>query len=246
MINNNEREDSISPDIHSSSDEYAKRFSGEFGTFSLDVQGNSTLKILKKYNDIKTILDVGGGHGQLMPYIANMGYDITIYGSNECCKKRVQSYIDSGDCKFKVGSLTSLPFLDQSFDAVICFRQVCHLENYKECIKELSRVSKKIVIIDYPTYRSFNILNKLFFKLKKKVEKNTRTFKIFYDNEIQDEFAKNNFLVDTKIPEYFLPLVFYRIINKKVICNILEGIFSFLGLRKLFGSPIIIEAKRKE
>lgn len=244
MTSNVCNEDNISPDIHSSSDEYAKRFSGEFGKFALGVQGECTLKILKKHNDIKTILDVGGGHGQLMPYIVNRGYDITIYGSNECCKKRVQSYIDKNECKFQVGSLTKLPFADKSFDAVVCFRQICHLDNYSECIKELSRVSKKIVIIDYPTYRSFNILNKIFFKLKKKVEKNTRTFKIFYDSEIKNEFLKNDFLVSTRLSEYFLPLVFYRIIKKKVVCSMLEGAFSILGLRKFFGSPIIIEARR--
>ena len=66
----------LMPDIHSSSDEYAKRFSGEFGEFALGVQGKLTLTILQNHDDIKTILDVGGGHGQLMPFIKDKGYDI--------------------------------------------------------------------------------------------------------------------------------------------------------------------------
>ena len=209
----------LMPDIHSSSDEYAKRFSGEFGEFALGVQGKLTLTILQNHDDIKTILDVGGGHGQLMPFIKDKGYDITIYGSHECCKKRVEEYLDDNKVKFEVGSLINLPYPDRSFDAVICYRQICHLEKWKECLSELTRVSKKIVIIDYPTYRSFNILNKVLFKLKKKVEK--------------------------KLPEYFLPLVFYRIIKKKGVCNLIENIFSLMGLRKAFGSPIIREGVRK-
>ena len=235
----------LMPDIHSSSDEYAKRFSGEFGEFALGVQGKLTITILQNHDDIKTILDVGGGHGQLMPFIKDKGYDITIYGSHECCKKRVEEYLDDNKVKFEVGSLINLPYPDRSFDSVICYRQICHLEKWKECLSELTRVSKKIVIIDYPTYRSFNILNKVLFKLKKKVEKNTRTFTIFNDSEIKEEFLKNDFKVEKKLPEYFLPLVFYRIIKKKGVCNLIENIFSLMGLRKDFGSPIIIEGVRK-
>ena len=118
----------LMPDIHSSSDEYAKRFSGEFGEFALGVQGKLTLTILQNHDDIKTILDVGGGHGQLMPFIKDKGYDITIYGSHECCKKRVEEYLDDNKVKFEVGSLINLPYPDRSFDAVICYRQICHLE----------------------------------------------------------------------------------------------------------------------
>lgn len=235
-----------SPDIHSSSDEYATRFSGEFGEFALKVQGDAVLKILNNYTDIKTVLDVGGGHGQITPYLINKNYDVTIYGSSDCCKKRVESYINNYGVKFSVGSLLNLPFNDKAFDVVICFRQVCHLDNWQALISELSRVSKHLVIIDYPTYKSFNIFNRLLFSFKKKVEKNTRPFTIFFDNEIKNEFLKNDFTINMKIPEYFLPLVFYRIIKKKVLCNFCEKIFGILGLRTFFGSPVIVEAKRKK
>ncbi|MGI6680447.1 MAG: class I SAM-dependent methyltransferase [Bdellovibrionota bacterium] len=242
----NNLEDNITPDIHSSSDEYASRFLGEFGSFALDVQGRAVLSILEKHDDIKTLLDVGGGHGQLTPYLLEKNYNITIYGSHEVCKKRVEEYLKNDNCNFKVGSLVCLPFEDKAFDAVLCFRQICHLAKWEDCIRELSRVSKKIVIIDYPTYRSFNILNKLFFKLKKKVEENTRTFKIFFDREIKEEFFKNNFKINKRIPQFFMPLVFYRIIKKRVLCELSEKFFGVLGLRYLFGSPVIVEAIRKD
>ncbi len=233
------------PDIHSSSSEYAKRFSGEFGKWALNKQGNAVLKILSKYNNIKTVLDVGGGHGQLTPFLVKKNYDITIYGSSDECKSQVEKFLNNKNCKFEIGSLISLPFEDKAFDAVLCFRQICHLNSWQDATKELMRVSKQIVIIDYPTYKSFNILNKIFFKLKKKIEKNTRTFKIFHDQEIDSVFSQNGFCLGEKIPQFFLPLVFYRIINKKFLCNIFESFFDLFCLRKFFGSPVIIEAKRK-
>ncbi len=233
------------PDIHSSSDEYAERFKGEFGEWALNKQGKAVLKILSKYNNVKTVLDVGGGHGQITPFLTGKNYNVTIYGSSEVCKKRVEKFLNNENCSFKIGSLTSLPFEDKSFDVVLCFRQICHLDLWQDAIKELLRVSKNIVIIDYPTYKSFNILNKIFFKLKKKIEKNTRTFKIFQDEELYDVFKKNDFDIKERIPQFFLPLVFYRVMKKKFLCNFFEIIFSLMGLRKMFGSPVIIEAKRR-
>ncbi|NEO49979.1 MAG: class I SAM-dependent methyltransferase, partial [Moorea sp. SIO4A3] len=51
-------------DIETSSEDYASRFAGEIGAWLLKVQEDATLKMLTPYPKA-TILDVGGGHGQL-------------------------------------------------------------------------------------------------------------------------------------------------------------------------------------
>jgi hypothetical protein len=51
-------------DIHTSSDEYALRFSGPAGEWMLAVQERIALRMVRRFPDA-TILDVGGGHGQL-------------------------------------------------------------------------------------------------------------------------------------------------------------------------------------
>ena len=48
-------------DIETSSEDYAKRFSGEVGKYFLDVQAKITLDLLKDLPN-SSVLDVGGGH----------------------------------------------------------------------------------------------------------------------------------------------------------------------------------------
>ena len=49
-------------DIDTSSDDYARRFSGKTGAWFLKVQQAATMRMLA-LSCQKTILDVGGGHG---------------------------------------------------------------------------------------------------------------------------------------------------------------------------------------
>ena len=95
--------------------------------------------------------------------------------------------------KYKTCNLLNLPFENKSFDVVTCFRLLTHEDNWKVQISELCRVAKYSVIIDYPDIRSFNILYKLLFKIKKKYEGNTRTFRNFSRKELIEEFRKNGF-----------------------------------------------------
>jgi len=64
-------------DIETSSDDYAKRFSGKVGEYFLSVQGKITLDLLKPWHKAK-VLDVGGGHAQLAVPLVNNGFDIVI------------------------------------------------------------------------------------------------------------------------------------------------------------------------
>ena len=93
----------LSPDIHSSSLEYKRRFQGEFGSWALSVQGRIVEKILGKYTNIKTILDVGGGHGQLCPYLEGKGYKVTILASKEGCEHQVEEYLKNDNISLKIG-----------------------------------------------------------------------------------------------------------------------------------------------
>ena len=49
-------------DIHTSSEEYADRFSGPAGAWMLGVQEKIALRLLRRFEDV-SVLDVGGGHG---------------------------------------------------------------------------------------------------------------------------------------------------------------------------------------
>ena len=229
-------------DIETSSEDYAKRFSGKIGEYFLSVQSVITLKLLKKWANAK-VLDVGGGHAQLAVPLIENGFNVTIAGSDESCRKRLDKFFPQSSFQFYTGNLLKLPFDDKSFDVVTSIRLLTHEVNWKLQISELCRVAKYAVIVDYPDIRSFNILYDLLFTMKKKFEKNTRTYRNFSRKEIMEEFRKNNFRSVIIKPEFFLPMVVHRAIKNVPILKSAEKLFSVLGLTKLFGSPVILRAE---
>ena len=137
-------------DIETSSDDYAQRFSGEIGLWFLKVQEEVTLKMISPWPGA-TILDVGGGHGQLTGSLIDNGYRVSVLGSAEVCKKRIQEFIDRGLCEFTTGNIIELPYPDKAFDIVISFRLLPHVTKWKQLIRELTRVARRAVVVDYPS-----------------------------------------------------------------------------------------------
>ncbi|MCB0309990.1 MAG: methyltransferase domain-containing protein [Bdellovibrionales bacterium] len=227
------------PDVHSSSLEYAARFSGAIGKWLLDKQ-LAAVKTILEGAQVKTILDIGGGHAQIAPYLIDMGYEVVVLGSASCCSLQLSSLIDQGKIEFRVSELTKLPFQDKSIDAVICLRQICHLENWRELSAEAHRVAKQMIILDYPPKVSFNALYLLMFPIKKWFEGNTRTFKIFSHSEVRATFESNGWRLHKKFPQFFLPIVMHRALKRVRLSEFLERICYRLRLTSLFGSPVIV------
>ncbi len=230
-------------DIVTSSDDYAKRFSGKTGRYFLDVQKNVTLGLLKKFT-APSILDVGGGHAQLAEPMVNNGFNVTIAGSSEECRRRPDALIPKDSFNFVVADLLHLPFPDRYFDVTIAFRLLTHEENWQLQLGELCRTAGKAVILDYPDRQSFNSFYNLFFNLKKKLEGDTRTFRTFSKKQIKDEFRRNGFRFFFFKPQFFFPMFIHRMINHSGFSSLVEKMARIFGLTRLFGSPVIIMACR--
>lgn len=234
------------PDIETSSDEYARRFSGRIGEWFLKVQGEATLRMLASHSGA-TVLDVGGGHGQLAEPLIKNGYKVSVLGSNEVCKKRIKGFIENNLCEFRTGDILNIPYDDRAFDIVISFRQLPHVENWKRFISELTRVARKAVIVDYPAIRSLNYINYIFpvfFKLKKGLEADTRPYTLFRESELIEVFSVNKFIYAERFPQFFLPMFLHRKFKLPMLSIPAERIFSLLGMTGVFGSPIILKLVR--
>ncbi len=226
-------------DIHTSSDEYATRFSGPAGAWMLAVQEKITRRMLRGFEG-HSVLDVGGGHGQLALPLCREGWRVTVLGSDESCRHRIQSAVDSGACVFLVGNVVALPFPDKSFDVVLCFRLLTHCERWPELVRELCRVARRGVIVDYPTGQSVNAIAPALFGAKKKFEKNTRTWALFRHEQVVGEFAKNGFAPTATKKQFFLPMVMHRMLKNRTLSAALEAACRALGLTRLWGSPVIV------
>ncbi len=231
-------------DIETSSDDYARRFSGEIGSWFLKVQEKATLRMLDSYPRA-SVLDVGGGHGQLTRPLIQNGYKVTVLGSSDICKLRIQDSVDKGLCEFMSGNILDLPFANKTFDIVVSFRLLPHVVKWEQLIGELTRVASKAVIVDYPSSRSINYISPLLFGFKKKLERNTRPYTLFSEAELLEVFKLHNFFYSDRYAEFFLPMVLHRVLGSVRFSSFTERICRISGLTYLFGSPVILKLIRR-
>lgn len=231
-------------DIETASDDYARRFAGAVGAWMLNIQESIVLRFLRQEN-ISTVLDVGGGHGQLAIPLCREGFAVTVVGSADSCGRRLNSMIDSGIGRFQVADLFHLPYPAKSFDAVVCFRLVTHSSRWQILLSELCRVARIAVVLDYPTSQSLNFAAGKLFGAKKRLEGNTRTFKLFCHDEIEKEFSAHGFTVAARAGQFFLPMVLHRRLKCRRLSAWLEGKCKHCGLTQRWGSPVIIKAVRR-
>ena len=230
-------------DIETSSDGYAARFAGSAGEWMLEVQEKVTISLLPD-PEKTTILDVGGGHGQLARPLCRRGYMVTVVGSDDSCRKRLADLVDEGRCSFMAGNLVELPFPDRSFGVALSFRLLPHCTAWPQLIRELCRVAQHSVIVDYPTSEGLNAIAPALFGAKKKLEGNTRAWRMFRHAEVEAEFAKQGFVPGQRVPQFFLPMVLHRLLRCRRLSAGLEALCRGLGLTRRWGSPVIVRMDR--
>ena len=105
-------------------------------------------KLNLKKDDL--LLDMGCGEGRhtIGAYIEkpvnSFGFDLS-YEDLQIAKGRLNDFDVSNKkeiCQFGVGDINTLPFKDESYDAVICSEVLEHVYSPEDSIKELVRVLK--------------------------------------------------------------------------------------------------------
>lgn len=246
-------------DIETASDDYASRFAGKAGQWLLNVQeriiAGFVSAALYTSQEQLSVLDVGGGHGQVVAALAHRPYasqfHITVLGSAaEANRQLISLPADAqsalGHLQYQIGEFTPLPFPDQSFDIVTCFRLLPHFDDWRALLRELCRVTKRCLLFDAPTFESINALSAQGFSWKKRIEKNTRTFTLFHRRELLAELEKNGFPHADIRGQFTLPMVVHRMLKSPVCSELLELPGRISGLVDVLGSPIIMRATRGE
>jgi 2-polyprenyl-3-methyl-5-hydroxy-6-metoxy-1,4-benzoquinol methylase len=231
-------------DIETSSEDYARRFSGSVGHWFLKVQEEATLRMLAPHSGA-TVLDVGGGHGQIADALVRNGYRLTVFGSADVCRMRIQHLLEENRCSFDSGNILQLPYTNSSFDIVVSYRLLPHVSRWPQFLSELARVARLGVLIDYPAIRSINFIAPQLFRIKKRFEGNTRTFNSFSESQLLDHFESNGFKRVDRYAQFFLPMVLHRMLKSGTISSGLERAFRLTGATPLFGSPVILKLLRK-
>ena len=231
-------------DVESSSDAYARRFAGPVGEWFLAVQREATLALMAPLGPGLRVLDVGGGHGQLAAPLADAGHIVTVAGSSDACRHRVQPLVDAGRVRWSTGDLLRLPFEARAFDVALAFRLLAHVGRWRELVAELCRVAARAVIVDYPSRRSANAAASSLFAAKKKVEGDTRPFATFPDGDVDAAFAASGFAVRQRRRQFAVPMAAHRALGIAGVSRVVEGLAGAAGITGLAGSPVIARADR--
>lgn len=231
------------PDIETSSDDYARRFAGAAGEYFLSVQTHALDGLMEGLFS-SSVLEVGGGHGQLVPALLRHGCKLTMFGSDEITHARVRASHPNEPISYATGNVLNLPYADRSFDVVVAVRLISHIDAWETLLKEFCRVARYSVIVDYPSWRSLNALTPMLYAFKKSVEGNTREYASFYPSQLATVFERHNFVVSSSYSQFFLPMFLHRGLAGARWLQTGECICRSLGWTKLFGSPVLMRADR--
>lgn len=231
-------------DLETSSAAYARRFSGPVGAWFLEVQARATLELLAPFPRA-SVLDLGGGHGQVTRALLQAGHSVTVFGSPGACGEVVRELVQAGRARFLHGDLLKTGLPDRGFDVVLSYRLLPHVSRWPELVAEACRLARQAVVVDYPTKRSVNALAEAFFGMKKSIEGDTRPFHVFEEREVADAFSASRFRETGRRPQFVFPMALHRGLGSARVASGLEAVASGLGLTRALGSPVILRTERE-
>ncbi len=226
-------------DLDPSTERYAARFAGPVGEWMLARQTEALMRFVAPWPGA-TVLDVGGGHGQTAAPLLAAGYDVTVLASSEAALGRAAAL---PGVKTAIGPLTDPPFPERCFDIVVSFRMMAHIGDWRRYLAGLARTARHEVIVDFPIPGSANALEPLLFRLKKRLEGDTRRYAMMRRDEVRETFEGLGFKSVTSVGQFVLPMVLHRLLNMPKASETLEKVCAELGLLNLTGSPVVMAAQ---
>lgn len=100
--------------------------------------------------DQKTVLDVGASSDLLFRYLEKTGTGLNI-------SERAVEHMKSHGIDAIVGDAHNLPYPDNSFDCVLCYQTIEHLDSPLLCLRELGRVARERVFLTIPHQRKTKV-----------------------------------------------------------------------------------------
>ena len=232
----------IGIDISQDEKKYYLEKTEQFGWGIKTVKINSDrAKLVKKYLKGNRILDIGCGSGIWVDYFARQGYEATGIDF-------VQEFISRAKKKYQgnfvTGGAEKLPFPAGSFDTVLMFSVLEHIDNQKKVLREAKRVGERLILI--VPQKTPNILIKRGLVFKHRLDRSHK--RVYTKNGIKKllniaAFKVKNIIKIERLPAISIfPELF---IAPKLIRRLITRLFFWLFKEKNYYLELMVIADKQ-
>jgi ubiquinone/menaquinone biosynthesis C-methylase UbiE len=137
-----------------------------------------------------------------------------------------------------------LPLRDGAVDAAVCLRVLMHAIDWRQCIGELCRVSRRRVVVDFPAALSFAAIESRLRAQRRKQGRAVEAYRVIAERDMAAVFASHGYRIVSVRRQFVLPIAFHKSLGRFGLTRRLERLLAGAGLLRLLGSPVTMVAER--
>lgn len=195
------------------------------------------------------VLDVGTGTGRAAIGLARAGAVVTGVDASaemlDVARSRAAEITDVPMAiTFDVGDAHALPFPSDHFDVGVSLRVLMHTPDWRRCVGELCRVSRRRVIVDFPALSSAAALESAARHGRRLFGAKVEAYRVMSERAMRAALIAHGFRVVHVHRQFVLPIAFHKAIGSRRFTETLERVLAGAGLLWLLGSPVTMVAER--
>lgn len=230
------------------------RFSGPIGEYLLATQESLLMEAFAPLGAGRpeaplagcSVLDVGTGTGRAAIGLARAGATVVgVDASSEMLDVARERATAAGVAvTFDVGDAHALPFLDRHFDGAVSLRVLMHTPDWSRCVGELCRVSRRRVVVDFPSLSSLAAVESGVRHLRRAAGRPVEAYRVMSERSVVAAFEANGYRVVRVHRQFVLPIALHKAVGSLGVTRGIERALQAVGLLWLAGSPVTMVAER--
>jgi SAM-dependent methyltransferase len=224
----------------------ALRFGGPIGELVADAEAAA---ILRFAGDVagQRVLDAGTGTARAALALAERGARVTgLDYSREMLRVGQARVARTGSSvRLLRGDAQRLPFPDRHFEVTVSVRLLMHVPDWRAAIAELCRVTRRRLVVDYPSRRSAAAIQAAGRRLLHRLGRPTEPYRVFGDGAVDEAFRAAGFAVRARHRHFVLPIAVHKAVGARAASAASERALRAIGLTAVVGSPVTLVAERE-